>query len=169
MKTVLILTMHGIPPKDFPRREIGEYFGLHTQMENSPQRMDEAARQRYAELNHKMRSFPRTPENDPFYFSSQEMAKLLAAETGLETLFCFNEFCNPSLADAVGAAVASGAERVLVLTPMMTRGGEHAEKDIPDELKALQQSFPAIEFIYAWPFDSTEITHFLAGQVKRFI
>ena len=39
MKTVLILTMHGIPPKDFPRREIGEYFSLHTQMENSPQRM----------------------------------------------------------------------------------------------------------------------------------
>ena len=35
MKTILILTMHGIPPKDFPRREIGEYFGLHTQMENA--------------------------------------------------------------------------------------------------------------------------------------
>ena len=56
-----------------------------------------------------------------------------------------------------------------MLTPMMTRGGEHAEKDIPDEMKALQQSFPAVEFIYAWPFDPAEITHFLAGQVKRFI
>jgi len=168
MKTILILTMHGIPPKDFPRREIGEYFSLHTQMENSPQRMDEAARARYFELNNKMRSFPRTPENDPFYFSSQDMAGLLAAETGYATLFCFNEFCNPSLADAVGAAVASGAQRVLVLTPMMTRGGEHAEKDIPDEIEVLRQKYPAVEFIYAWPFDPVETTHFLAGQVKRF-
>jgi sirohydrochlorin cobaltochelatase len=169
MKTVLILTMHGIPPKDFPRREIGEYFGLHTQMENSPQRMDGAARQRYAELNHKMRSFPRTPENDPFYFSSQEMAQRLTAETGIETLFCFNEFCNPTLADAAATAAASGAERVLVLTPMMTRGGEHAEKDIPDEIEALRQTYPALEIEYAWPFDPAEITRFLASQVKRFI
>lgn len=169
MKTVLILTMHGIPPKDFPRREIGEYFSLHTQMENSPQRMDEAARQRYAELNHKMRSFPRTPENDPFYFSSQDMARLLAAETGYETLFCFNEFCNPTLAAAVASAVAGGAQRVLVLTPMMTRGGEHAEKDIPDELETLRSSYPNLEIKYAWPFDPAEITRFLAGQVKRFI
>lgn len=169
MKTVLILTMHGIPPKDFPRREIGEYFGLHTQMENSPQRMDEAARQRYAELNHKMRSFPRTPENDPFYFNSQEMAQRLTAETSIETLFCFNEFCNPTLADAAATAAASGAERILVLTPMMTRGGEHAEKDIPDEIEALRNTYPKIEFKYAWPFDPAEITRFLASQVKRFI
>ena len=43
MKTILILTMHGMPPKDFSRREIGEYFSLHMLMENSPQRMDGAA------------------------------------------------------------------------------------------------------------------------------
>jgi len=58
---------------------------------------------------------------------------------------------------------------VLVLTPMMTRGGEHAEKDIPDELETLRSSYPNLEIKYAWPFDPAEITHFLAGQVKRFI
>jgi len=51
---------------------------------------------------------------------------------------------------------------------MMTRGGEHAEKDIPDELETLRSSYPNLEIKYAWPFDPAEITRFLAGQVKRF-
>lgn len=95
MKTILILTMHGMPPKDFPRRELGEYFSLHMQMENSPR-------------------------------------------------------------------------RIIILTPMITRGGDHAEEDIPAELETLRKTYPEIEFRYAWPFDPVEVTRFLAGQVKRF-
>ena len=168
MKTILILTMHGMPPKDFPRREIGEYFSLHMLMENSPQRMDEQQRQRYAQLNEQVRSYPRAAANDPFYFNSQDMARRLASETGLETLVCFNEFCNPSMADAARAAVEHGAQRIIVLTPMMTRGGDHAEEDIPAELETLQKTYPEVEFRYAWPFDPDEVTRFLAGQVSRF-
>jgi len=169
MKTILILTMHGMPPKDFPRREIGEYFSLHMLMENSPQRMDDQQRQRYSALNEQVRSYPRTAANDPFYFNSQEMAQRLAAETGFETLFCFNEFCNPSLTDVVDTAVENGAQHIIILTPMMTRGGDHAEEDIPADLETLRKTYPEVEFRYAWPFDPVEVTRFLAGQVKRFI
>ena len=168
MKTILILTMHGMPPNDFPRRELGEYFSLHMLKENSPQRMDDQQRQKYALLNEKVHSYPRTAANDPFYFNSQEMAQRLAAETGFETLFCFNEFCNPSLADVVDTAVENGAQRIIILTPMMTRGGDHAEEEIPADLETLRKTYSEVEFRYAWPFDLVEVTRFLAGQVKRF-
>lgn len=169
MNTTIILTMHGAPPKDFPRRELGEYFTLHMQAENSPQRMDETQRQRYAALDQQVRSWPRTAANDPFYANSQEMARRLASETGLTTLACFNEFCDPSLSDTVRRAVAGGAQRIVVITPMMTGGGEHAEIDIPEELDRLRGDFPQVEIIYAWPFDPDAVTRFLSGQVRRFI
>jgi sirohydrochlorin cobaltochelatase len=115
-----------------------------------------------------MRSYPRTAANDPFYFNSQEMAQQLATETGLETLFCFNEFCNPSLTDAVATAVEHNVHHIIVLTPMMTRGGGHAEEDIPTELETLRKIHPEVEFQYAWPFDPAKVTRFLAGQVHHF-
>lgn len=168
MTTVLILTMHGAPPKDFPRRELGEFFTLHMQIENSP-RVDDTQRQRYNELNSRVRSWPRSAANDPFFASSQEMARRLASETGLETLVCFNEFCDPSLSDAVRTAAGNGAQRVVVITPMMTGGGEHSEIEIPAEINQLKGEFPQVEMVYAWPFDPDAITQFLAGQVRRFI
>ncbi|MHB8934024.1 MAG: hypothetical protein ACYC6H_11220, partial [Bellilinea sp.] len=67
MKTVLIFTMHGAPPRDFPRRGLGEFFALHMQMENSPQRVDDTQQQRYNELNSRFRSWPRPAANDPFF------------------------------------------------------------------------------------------------------
>lgn len=169
MSTILILTMHGAPPKDFPRRELGEFFTLHMQMENNPQRLDDSQRQRYTELNNRMRSWPRTAANDPFYASSQEMARRLEVETGLETLVCFNEFCDPSLSDAVRTAVGKGAQRIVVITPMMTGGGDHSEIEIPAEIDQLRAEFPQVEMIYAWPFDPDAVTQLLAGQVRRFI
>lgn len=169
MKTTLILTMHGAPPNDFPRRELGEFFSLHTQYERAPQRMDDASRQRYLELNRQVRAWPRTPANDPFHASSQAMALGLAAESGLETLVCFNEFCDPGLSEAVKAAVEEGAQRLVILTPMMTGGGEHAEVEIPAEIDSLRAQYPQVEMIYAWPFDPAAVSKFLAGQVQRFI
>jgi len=169
MKTTLILTMHGAPPNDFPRRELGEFFSLHTQFERAPQRMDDPSRQRYLDLNRQVRAWPRTPANDPFHASSLTMAQGLAAETGLETLVCFNEFCDPSLSDAVKAAVENGAQRLVILTPMMTGGGEHAEIEIPAEIDQLRAEYPQVEMIYAWPFDQDAVSKFLAGQVRRFI
>jgi len=169
LKTVIILTMHGAPPKDFPRRELGEFFALHMQMENSPQRMDDTQRQRYNELNNRVRSWPRSAANDPFFASSQQMARRLEIETGLETLVCFNEFCDPSLSDTVRLAAGNGAQRVVVVTPMMTGGGEHSEIEIPAEINQLKGEYPMVEMIYAWPFDSDAITQFLAGQVRRFM
>ncbi len=169
MKTFIILTMHGAPPNDFPKRELGEYFSLHMQAENSPQRMDDDQRARYADLDRRVRAWPRTAVNDPFHASSQAMAGRLEVETGLTTLACFNEFCDPGLPDAVHTAVEGGAGRIVVITPMMTGGGEHAEIDIPEEIERLREKFPQVEIIYAWPFEPDAVTKLLSNQVQGYL
>ncbi len=169
MKTLLILTMHGSPPNDFPKRELAEFFGLHARFEAAPHSMDEASRTRYAALDLKMRQWPRTAENDPFHAASLSLAQQIEIESGLETRVCFNEFCAPTLEEAVKGAVEEGFQRIVMVTPMMTRGGEHAEHEIPAQIQTLQSRYPATRFIYAWPFEEREVARFLSAQVRRFL
>jgi sirohydrochlorin cobaltochelatase len=58
-----------------------------------------------------------------------------------------------------------GAEKVIVVTPMMTRGGQHAEVDIPAAVRNAQAQHPEIPITYAWPFRISEIAGFLATQI----
>ena len=169
MKTVIILAMHGAPPKDFPSRELGEFFGLHARMEAAPRSLDPAALARHAELDHLIRSWKRTPENDPFYAGSLGLAGQLAEASGLETRLAFNEFCDPPLEAAIRQAAAEGVERIVVVTPMMTAGGEHAEVEIPAELERLRGELPEVELNYAWPFEPRDVAVFLTAQVRKFI
>lgn len=168
MKTIIILAMHGSPPKDFPPRKLGEFFGLHARMESAPRSMDAAGRERYAELDQKIRSWKRTSENDPFYTGSLALASNLAETSELDTRLAFNEFCDPPLEAAIRQAAAEGAKRIVVVTPMMTAGGEHAEVEIPAELERLKAELEGIELVYAWPFNPHEVALFLTAQVQRF-
>jgi len=115
-----------------------------------------------------LRNWPRTAQNDPFYAGSQELASHLRRVTGCEVIVGFNEFCAPSLADAFEQAVARDAAQVVVVTPMMTRGGEHSEVDIPDAIRHAQERHPTVPFRYAWPFAVSEVAQFLAAQIGQF-
>ncbi|MFN7036183.1 MAG: CbiX/SirB N-terminal domain-containing protein, partial [Bellilinea sp.] len=159
----------GSPPNDFPKRELAEFFGLHARVEAAPHSMDEASRTRYAALDLKMRQWPRTAENDPFHAASLSLARQIEIESGLETRVCFNEFCAPTLEEVVKGAVEEGFQRIVMVTPMMTRGGEHAEHEIPAQIQTLQSRYPANRFIYAWPFEEREVARFLSAQVRRFL
>lgn len=33
MRTSIVLAMHGAPPRDLPKRKLGEFFRLHMQLE----------------------------------------------------------------------------------------------------------------------------------------
>lgn len=169
MKTLVILAMHGAPPKDFPSRELGEFFGLHARMETAPRSLDAAALARHAELDHLVRSWKRTTENDPFYAGSLALANQLTEVSGLETRLAFNEFCDPPLEAAIRQAAAEGVERIVVVTPMMTAGGEHAEVEIPAELERLRAELQGVELSYAWPFEPREVGAFLTAQVQKYL
>jgi sirohydrochlorin cobaltochelatase len=165
MKTVIVLAMHGVPPRDFPATELTEFFGLHARIESHG--MVPALVQRYRDLEARLRAWPRTPANDPFHAASMGLAARLARDTGLEVIVGFNEFCGPSLDEAF-TSVAGGAGRVIVVTPMLTQGGEHAERDIPAAIARARAAHPGPEFVYAWPFEDEATLRLLADQVRRF-
>ncbi len=169
MKTVIVLVMHGVPPNDFPRQELAEYFSLGGRLERQPASITPEITARYNLLHKKLLEWPRNLGNDPFYTASQELAQQLSQKTGCEVLTGFNEFCAPNVIEALERAVNSGATKIAVVTPMMTRGGAHAEKEIPALIKRFQEQHPEIQMVYAWPFDSGDVAQFLSEHLRRFI
>lgn len=165
-KTVVVLAMHGVPPSDFPRRELGEFFALHARFEHAAATGDPAW-PRYVELEKKVRDWPRTPGNDPYHTASFELARALSAAVGMDVVVGFNEFCSPGLDAAIDSAAGSGAKRVIVITPMMTPGGEHSEKDIPAAIERARKRHPDLKLEYAWPFAVEDVAAFLADHVRR--
>lgn len=168
MKTVVVLAMHGAPPADFPPREMAEYMRLHAQLDFSGGNPPPELAGRHEELDRKVRAWPRTASNDPFFKGSMELAAELERATGLKVLVGFNEFCSPSLDEIFDEAVRTGASEVIVVTPMMTRGGEHAERDIPAAIERARAKHPAVAFVYAWPFHPADVAAFLADHAKTF-
>ncbi len=166
-RMVVVLAMHGVPPADFPRRELDEFFALHARVERAAV-AEGPGYERYAELETKLRCWPRTEQNDPYQAASFELGRALSNAAGCEVVVGFNEFCAPSLDEALDRAVASGASSVLVVTPMMTGGGEHSERDIPAAVSRAQERYPGRSIVYAWPFPVASVAAFLAGQVRRF-
>lgn len=172
MTTVIVLASHGAPPSDFPHPELSDFFRLHSQLESGHGHGSQPLTDvqiRYEQLESRMRNWPRNEKNDPFYTGSISLAKALELESGLPVIVGFNEYCAPSLDEALDQAAAKGARRVVVITPMMTAGGAHSERDIPASIQAAEVRHPTIEFVYAWPFDRSKVAGFFAAQVHRFI
>lgn len=168
MNIVILLAMHGMPPADFPQKETLDYFMLHSRLENMSESPPPQMQQQYEELDNKMRNWPRTKENDPYSFTSYELATILSKQTGYRVVVGFNEFCSPSLDDAFEEAIKQDPNKIIVITPMMTQGGEHSEKDIPEAIERAKKRSSNIEFSYVWPFDSSKIATFLAEQIKDY-
>jgi sirohydrochlorin cobaltochelatase len=169
LKTVVLLVMHGVPPSDFPPDELNEFFGLAGRLRRANPAERPALEARRRVLETKMRDWPRTPQNDPFYFSSKELAEGLGAATGIDVRLAFNEFCAPEIAATLEGIAENGAGRILVATTMMTRGGEHSETDITRAIEAARRRHPGAEIIYAWPYETGEVAGFLAAHIRRFL
>ena len=165
-KTVIVLAMHGEPPRDFPKDKFGAFFRLQTRLEFGEE-LGREHQDEFAELDSEMRCWPRTPENDPFYFGSQEMARNLSRATGYQVILGFNEFCAPPLDDAIDEAAKPKPEKIIIITPMVTPGGGHSEEDIPALAKQAQKRHPDVPIVYAWPFDPSKTAQFLAEQIDQ--
>ena len=167
MNTIIVLVMHGAPPTDFPRPELSEFFVLYGRMKREGGH-GALVNERYAALEEKIKKWPRTAANDPFYAASEELAAELGQVTGHQVIVGYNEFCAPDVATALELAVEGGAEQIIVVTPMMTRGGEHAEAEIPATVRVFQEDHPRIKTVYAWPYAKAEIALFLKQHIDRF-
>lgn len=168
MSIAVVLAMHGVPPRDFPKVEMMELFGLHHRISQASESEQEAWRNRHDILEEKMRHWPRTPENDPFHAASLDIANALKEILGADVIVGFNEFCAPTIEEAIGEAAMQSPSKIIVTTPMMTRGGEHSERDIPQAIEHAEKLYPDVEIVYAWPYDISDIAEFLAKHINRY-
>jgi len=158
---VIVLAMHGAPPADFPRQELLAYFELSFRAAHLGWPLSAGEKEKLLQLEDKIKRWPRTETNDPFYTGSEKLRQALANISGDEVILGFNEFCSPSVEEALETACSRRPGRVLVLTPMLTQGGEHAARDIPAAIRRVQVNHPEIEIFYAWPLEPEEVAKFL--------
>lgn len=159
--------MHGMPPSDIPREILSEWRNLHSEMEGAPaQELDQL---RYLALDRQIRSWPRDVQNDPYFFASHRIAKHLKEQSQYEVIVAFNEFSAPTLEEGFDIASRMGVKKVVVITPMMTRGGSHSERDIPRAVEQARLKYPGMNLIYVWPFDEDQIAGFLNRQLAPYL
>ncbi len=162
MKAVILIG-HGGVPKDFPSEKVSRLRVLEAQR----QKNGEAITNEEQKLDHEIRSWPRTKDNDPFHFGVLSIAKHLQAKIGDTKLsVAYNEFCGPSIAEASELLVKDGYNHVVFLTTMFTPGGLHSEFEIPAIVDTLKKQYPAVQFEYPWPFNMDRVASFLSAQLS---
>jgi sirohydrochlorin cobaltochelatase len=167
VKTIIVLASHGAPATDCPRGKIGMFMALES-MPRLVKRFKFLQRVK-ASLDQLIRNWPRTPENDPYREGVLVLAERIAAQTGTEVISGYLEFCAPDIGACIDEAVARGAGRVVVVTTMTTRGGEHSETEIREIVEAAQICHPGVQVMYAWPFDIDRVARMFADEIERFV
>ena len=164
-KCGVVLVGHGGIPTDYPREPLNALKALEgkrraTGGDPSP---EETA------LDLQIRQWPRTSENDPYQAGLESLAAhLKPAFNGDLFAIAYNEFCAPTVEEAVETLVAAGARQIRVVPSMFTPGGSHSEREIPETLARLRRKHPEIDLRYAWPFDLKQVASMLAAQLIRF-
>ena len=165
-KKYIVLVGHGIVASDYPKERLREWSHGHEHDHSAHTRADDQSE--HARREREIREWPRTARTDPYKFAVESLAERLTKRTGHPVLVAFNEFCSPTLEEAIDDAVNQGAERVVVITTMMTPGGAHSEVDIPEAVEAAAKRHPTVEIVYAWPYDPDRIAATFADQTRRF-
>ena len=161
----VILVGHGGIPKDCPQDLVTRLKRLEGQRRAA--KMPPTAEE--IELDRRIRGWPRTTETEPYQAGLEAVAKQLDAQLdGVLFGLAYNEFCAPTLEEAVEDLVKQGATDIVVTTTMFTPGGSHSEIEIPEILDHLRSKYPDVTLRYAWPFDLREVARTLAEQVRRF-
>jgi len=161
----VILVGHGGIPKDCPQDFVTRLKRLEAQRRAAklPPSQEEI------DLDRRIRRWPRTSATDPYESGLVAVAKALRPHTdGALFAVAYNEFCAPTLEEAVEDLVGKGATHITVVTTMFTPGGSHSEVEIPEILDQLRPQYPGIELRYAWPFDLQLIAKTLVEQLERF-
>lgn len=160
----VVLAGHGIPATDYPRMRVGLLMMLEM-AGKGVERIAPLRRWRDA-LEREVRAWPRTAENDPYKSMVESLAQDLSARLQCWAFAAYNEFCRPTIGEAIDQAIESGAQRVVVVPTMLVRGNSHTELEIQATVAAARVSQPGIQIIYAWPFEEKLIVSLLAKQVN---
>jgi sirohydrochlorin cobaltochelatase len=159
----ILLVGHGGVPSDAPKPLVSELKGLEAARRA---RGETEMGAREAELDRTIRNWPRTPETDPYKWGLESVLDELRPRLGgRRAALAYNEFCAPSVEDAIESLVAEGASRITLVTTMFTRGGSHAEFEIPEIVEASRKRYSGVRIEYVWPFDIARVADFLASHL----
>ena len=161
----VILVGHGGIPIDFPREWLTKLKALEGQRRATG---DDPTPQEVG-LETRLRHWPRTPKTDPYQTGLEALAgELQKRLNGIRLAIAYNQFCAPTVQEAVTDMVSIGVTTITVVPSMLTPGGSHSEMEIPDSLTHLRARFPHVTIRYAWPFDLAQVASMLASQLTRF-
>lgn len=159
MNRAVVVVGHGAPPSDAPPEWVPQL-----------KRLESARRKRgggpvdreEVDLDARLRAWPRTLENDPYHAGVERLATAVrAALPDLHVVVAYNEFCGPTLEEAVRELARKGVREVCVVPTMLTRGGVHSEIEIPEAIANVARDLDGITIRYAWPFDEAEVAALL--------
>ena len=162
-KRGIILVGHGGIPKDCPQDLVTRLKRLEAQRRAAKQPPSPEE----LELDQKIRRWQRTAATDPYQSGLEAVADALRPHlNGALFAVAYNEFCAPTLEEAVEDLVGKGATHITVVTTMFTPGGSHSEVEIPEILDHLRPLYPTVDLRYAWPFDLQLIAKTLSEQLR---
>lgn len=164
IQRAVVLIGHGGVPKDLPKGWVTEL----KRMEAERRAKGDEPSATELEADKRIRDWPRTPENDPYRMGLESLAKQLKPLLEDQRLVvAFNEFCAPSIEQAVTDLADEGFQQIALVTTMVTPGGSHADGEIPEEVAKLQTRFPELDIKYAWPFDLGKVAELINYQVSQ--
>lgn len=164
-KKAILLVGHGGIPKGYPQDLITKLKRLEAQRRatGAPMSPEEL------ELDTKVRTWPRTPQTDPYQAGLEALGSAMKPFlNGALFALAYNEFCGPTLADAVEDLIRQGAQSITVVSTMFTPGGSHSETEIPEELEELRRKHPGVTLTYAWPFNLVKVSKMLVEHIDQF-
>ena len=164
-KKAVILIGHGGLPSDIPKEIVENFMKVH----KARVRSGTPITSKEIELDSTIRNWERTPESDPYKSGLEKLASHLAPKLeGFVLKTAYNEFCYPSIEQAADVLVEKGITEVILITTMITPGGSHSEREIPEEVEALRLKYPKINYEYAWPYDLGIFSNLLADHIITF-
>lgn len=160
----IVLVGHGAPAADCPPELVAKLKRLEAERRRRGGPPSEEER----EVERAVREWPRTAENDPYRLGLEALVSALAAQVPeARVVAAYNEFCAPTLEQAVLALASAGHEEIVVVPSMLTRGGVHSEVEIPEAIEALAPRLPpGARVRYAWPFVERDVAALLAARVR---
>ncbi|MDR4495628.1 MAG: sirohydrochlorin chelatase [Nitrospirales bacterium] len=164
-KKGIVLVGHGGIPKNYPGDLVTKLKRLEGQRRaaGTPMSVEEL------ELDTKIRTWPRTPETDPYQAGLEALAAhMKPLLNGALFAVAYNEFCGPTLQEAVEDLIKQGAQSITVVSTMFTPGGSHSEYEIPEEMEELRHKHPEVTLQYAWPFNLAKVSQMLMDHIDQF-
>lgn len=96
----------------------------------------------------------------------KQLGRAREREAGCPVIVGFNEFCDPTIEEAIARAVERGSREILVVTSMLTRGGDHSEVEIPAAIERARARYPGASIRYVWPIEAGTVARFLARVAR---